>query len=432
MSEGIMALSRTGIEGSSAKTNPSIAGVAVPATDVKPNFLDKIIHNNSAFARVCKWAGVISAIGGGAYGISHLPNAPKFNQIVPAISGNSLSASNNRSAVIKLNEHGLPWPENPTPATVVKDYSWEQEFKQPGSAKNLPYFGKATPAEIVDHINDVWNATKYVKHIPGQTVAQTWQRIKKEVDPVINSLGYTPTEAHKQIMYDAGIATFIATNVTYGSRNHSLPGLGKDAIISYAVNDEQSGIKHANSLLRQVDLRGVCADITTLDMALKNEAGILAAINDVYVRENPSEVVPYRPNDVVDAGNHLVVTTLYPNKAGSSHSNVERRNNMLGKFSRVLGDPTLFPLSTTEKSSIASITKFPRMSVFAVGGKGDDTFVVAFGAKNVSFKFFSDDNVYSRVVDLSKGGRFSHGKKLDSSFSELFDIVKSFDQAYSN
>jgi hypothetical protein len=330
------------------------------------------------------------------------------------------------SSKIKLNKNGLPWPENPTPATVLKDYSWEQEFKQPGSAKNLPYYGKVTPAEVVDHINQVWNATKNVKHVPGQTTAQTWKRIQEKVDPVIKSLGYKPTEAHKQIMYDAGIATFIATNMTYGEPDQSIPELHRSQILSYFVNNEKPGIKFANAILRQQQLRGVCADISALDMALKHEAGILAVYNNVYSRRESLNAVPKDPSLI----NHGIVITLYPNKQGTSINPTRRMDAPLDNFSRLLNDPTSYALSNEQKQNLSEIKVFPKMPHFAVGGKGDDIFRVFFGGRFASFANHIDGSDNSKVLDFGKNGRYTFDKPLDRSFQQLFDDIHKFEDAW--
>jgi hypothetical protein len=349
---------------------------------VKPTLLERLADNNSYFARLCKWVAVVSVVGGGAYGAAHLlgkGGMPGFAASALAANTGNETSSNN----LKLNKNGLPWPEVPAdfPYKPYDKYSWDKEFKNPGSVKGLPDYGSASVVEVNDTINKVWNATKDLKFISKENVNSLWKRIDARVNTVLTKLGYQPSPAHLMVMRNAGIAAFISQNMKYGESDQSIPALGRNEINMVDFCTHPQAIVIANALLSQKELKGVCTNYDTLTMALQAQAGIFSACWSVVDRDRASDTAK---NETYGADNHSIVVVYLPTKSSGTidiwKSEKAFRNQIDGpdfrKYNLFAMNANLVSQDSTKFSryvgSTSDVLPFPQY--FMAGAKGDDFF----------------------------------------------------------
>lgn len=323
---------------------------------------------------------------------------------------------------------GLPnWPQNPTKFKVLKQWSWDAKAANPNDPKAgslLPDYGRATAVDVNNHINQVWNACKGLKHIQGEKITDLSKRIQSRVDKVIEGLPYKPTEAERTILRSAGNNTFVVCNFSYGENSES----GNPSSILYRNNPISGGKmtnpfnrKFAQALLNLSELRDVCAGITTFELALNDVSNVLSYPLSAVNRYRSTDTAVRSYSD--SSRNHRLLYVCIPTRLGSKMTPAERMKDSLHSLTAFYNDPTLGLLNNSDKSNLNSINSYPRPFAFAVGAKGDDVNFI-FAACRYGVEDYTGGGYSIFKVKGFGEGSNSNARQLPSEVDTLFKTVQ--------
>jgi hypothetical protein len=312
----------------------------------------------------------------------------------------------------------LYWPKNTTIFPVKPIYDWDNFTKNPSDLKfggHLPYYGAATPIEVNDDINAVWNFTKNIHHIQGEKLESLTKRIQAPVSLFIQEKNQDRikrnlpplTKAHMQVLRAAANETFVMMNMESGRH-----GLSKGPVVEPCPCMQMTGgpdekckwnLNAAQQLLDQPKLIGSCGYHQAVLMALHHRSGIFSVARSGKNRP-PDWKGGYIDENNSDTPNHAWVgIILESNNDARGISKKIPNTNYSDSPAVAHSDPTFysFPLDNGREPARKSKV-MPHPEHVLVGAKGDTCLNIRYALSYMEANIANDKNVANFFVDWSK------------------------------